>query len=328
LQRGSGGESLLIQKLSTAPVRAFITAGTAGETVPARSDFAVAFAEALNDGLADSNRDGYSTGTELGVYLQSRIGPLGQQTPWFGKIPDPALAQGDFVFRSGRAGPSEPSLPRLASLTVVSSPAGASVYVDGQLEGISPVTLTNLPTGRRRIELRADGFTASQTNVELQSGDSHTISADLKPVQNVGRLTVTSNPEFARITFVDSGRDYQPGMELPQGNYSLRITATDFKSRDVLVKMFESDVSLFVDLAPETARVAQLGERGQRSVSGLPSIPLYGSAPRTPTCFARNTMGASFWWNGPDLYSAQWQAIRVCQMSTPPGAFCQLTSCQ
>jgi hypothetical protein len=84
------------------PVRQFITAGTANQTVPDKSIFCDYFVKGL-EGYADSNNDGLVTGTELGEYLKRKVtedSRLSQtpQTPMLGKIADPQLNQGDFVF--------------------------------------------------------------------------------------------------------------------------------------------------------------------------------------------------------------------------------------
>jgi len=80
------------------PVRQFITAGSAGQTVPAKSTFTPAFVEALQYGKGDLNQDGYVSGTELGLYLQQEVPLYVKQTPQFGKITDYELSRGDFVF--------------------------------------------------------------------------------------------------------------------------------------------------------------------------------------------------------------------------------------
>jgi uncharacterized caspase-like protein len=81
------------------PVRQFITAGGADETVPDRSIFRGQLVEALK-GEADVNRDGYITGTELGEFLQEKVVNYSRnsQHPQYGKIRDPNLDKGDFVF--------------------------------------------------------------------------------------------------------------------------------------------------------------------------------------------------------------------------------------
>ena len=87
-----------ITKLTARPVRQFITAGSAGETVPAKSTFTPAFADAIRYGKGDLDGDGYVTGMELGVHLEAEVSRYVDQTPQFGKIDEYELAQGDFVF--------------------------------------------------------------------------------------------------------------------------------------------------------------------------------------------------------------------------------------
>jgi len=81
------------------PVRQFITSGSANETVPDKSIFREQFIRALN-GEADGNKDGFLTGTELGEFLQSTVVnySYGAQHPQYGKIRNPNLDKGDFVF--------------------------------------------------------------------------------------------------------------------------------------------------------------------------------------------------------------------------------------
>jgi hypothetical protein len=89
----------IINYLSTQSVRQFITAGADNQEVPDESVFRQMFVRGL-EGEADANKDGYITGTELAVYLQEQViyyrGEL--QTPQYGKIRDPKLDRGDFVF--------------------------------------------------------------------------------------------------------------------------------------------------------------------------------------------------------------------------------------
>lgn len=83
------------------PVRQFITSGSADETVPDESVFRQQFISALK-GEADVNRDGFVTGTELGEFLQEKVVNYsrGSQHPQYGKIRNPHLDKGDFVFLS------------------------------------------------------------------------------------------------------------------------------------------------------------------------------------------------------------------------------------
>ena len=68
-------------RMAELPVRQFITAGSAHETVPAQSIFTPVFVDALRYGLGDLTGDGYVTGQELGLYLQNKVPQHTNQTP-------------------------------------------------------------------------------------------------------------------------------------------------------------------------------------------------------------------------------------------------------
>lgn len=99
------------------PVRQFITSGSADETVPDQSIFRRQFIEAL-EGEADSNHDNYVTGTELGMFLQDNVINYSKNTqhPQYGKLRNPNLDKGDFVFALSKAPQPQPTAP-LANAT-------------------------------------------------------------------------------------------------------------------------------------------------------------------------------------------------------------------
>jgi hypothetical protein len=88
------------------PVRQFITAGSAGQEVPDTSEFRRQFVAGLK-GEADLLKDGYITGTELGMFLEQTVASYTRQaqTPRFGKIRDGRLDKGDLVFVSPASPP-------------------------------------------------------------------------------------------------------------------------------------------------------------------------------------------------------------------------------
>lgn len=89
----------IISYKTSQPVRQFITSGSADETVPDESIFRQQFVRAMQ-GEADVNEDNYVTGTELGEFLQTSVVNYSHNTqhPQYGKIRNPNLDKGDFVF--------------------------------------------------------------------------------------------------------------------------------------------------------------------------------------------------------------------------------------
>jgi TPR repeat protein len=120
-----------ISELTAKKVRMFMSAGGAGEPVPARSVFTPSFTRALR-GAADLNRDGFVTGIELGNWVQAQvIGYATRQTPQFGKLRDPEFDEGDVVFAVGATAappPPPPVVPRPSPSGGVTLPPNLLAY--------------------------------------------------------------------------------------------------------------------------------------------------------------------------------------------------------
>ncbi len=88
-----------ISEKSALPVRQYITAGREDEPVPDHSMFKRCLMIGL-EGDADLTGDGYVTGSELGMYLSDRVVNYtrSRQHPQYGKINNPNLDRGDFIF--------------------------------------------------------------------------------------------------------------------------------------------------------------------------------------------------------------------------------------
>jgi hypothetical protein len=88
-----------ITEKSALHVRQYITAGREDESVPDKSMFKRCFLIGLT-GDADLTGDGYITGSELGMYLSDKVVNYShrRQHPQYGKINNPDLDRGDFIF--------------------------------------------------------------------------------------------------------------------------------------------------------------------------------------------------------------------------------------
>ena len=162
------------------PVRQFITAGRANEPVPDRSVFKTAFLDLIDGRAAEPFRDGYITGAELGLYLKNQVPIYNEaQHPQYGKIRDPKLDKGDFVFvlPQRHTSPPQAELPTLATLSVTSTPSGATVYLNGAPIGETPLRAYEIDTGIRRekqieIGLELTGYKSSMKSITLIGGQN------------------------------------------------------------------------------------------------------------------------------------------------------------
>jgi uncharacterized caspase-like protein len=128
-----------ISEKSARPVRQFITAGGAGEQVPDQSVFKVVFLQGIS-GDADLNADGYVTGSELGMHLQEKVVNYtrGGQHPQYGKINNPKLDRGDFIFVPPKA-PAKKMTVKKAPEAVIPQ-TGESGVAEAQDERVASIS--------------------------------------------------------------------------------------------------------------------------------------------------------------------------------------------
>jgi|GEM_PF-1384531 len=229
------------------PVRQFITSGSAEETVPDKSIFREQLVAALT-GEGDTNKDGYVTGTELGEFLYNTVTNYshGAQHPQYGKIRNPKLDKGDFVFplvaTSGAAAATVPSATPSEVKTETPPPppvkfvgnvqvnvnTPAKVFLNEQPVGEArpdqALNYRNAPSGQVKIRVAASGFETQSKNVLVQRSQWTQVVFELVPVKKQASLTLRSNVYDDRVT-VD-GRHYgstRLDLELGPGEHLVRV---------------------------------------------------------------------------------------------------------
>jgi hypothetical protein len=88
------------------------------------------------------------------------------------------------------------------SVSIVSSPAGADVLLDGGYRGRTPITLSGLATGRHQVALDLPGYVRYTDTVEVQNGVMTYLDPVLTATPAVGFVAVVSTPEGA-VVYVD-----------------------------------------------------------------------------------------------------------------------------
>ena len=53
---------------------------------------------------------------------------------------------------------------------MITSPPGASVYIDGDFEGVTPATIPGLAEGKHDIALVLTGYTVLKANIPVEAG--------------------------------------------------------------------------------------------------------------------------------------------------------------
>jgi len=236
-----------ISRATARPVRQYITSGSAGEEVPARSEFARLLVEALEQGSADTSpKDGYITGRELGLYLAREVPNYAEQTPQFGKIRNRALNQGDFVFRApalavvsppkaASPAPAPPPLdlappsPVVGHLQVNVNAPDSKVYIDGRYAGEaspgSPLNQRNLFPGQVTVRVEAEGYAPVTRRAEVVTGKWAQESVRLNRIEQQAWLVVRSNVSHDMVYIGDRavGPTGPEPHTLKPGEYRVRV---------------------------------------------------------------------------------------------------------
>ncbi len=100
------------------------------------------------------------------------------------------------------------------NLQVYSSPAGASVYVDGNYYGTTPATVGNLAAGTHTVSLRLAGYAEYSTTVSISAGSTTAVNPTLSSSPSYGSISVTSTPAGAGI-YLDGTYQGKTGLGQP-----------------------------------------------------------------------------------------------------------------
>jgi formylglycine-generating enzyme required for sulfatase activity len=228
-----------ITQKTTRFVRQFITSGGADEKVPDESIFRKEFITAITSDEADYDKDGFLTGSELGFYLQNKVESYSGNTqhPQFGKIRNPKLDKGDFVFRLPEKGENEAKAP---------SPASSETNPQ-QPEKKPAQQQVNQPKGNEYEEFR------------FQKPDANQPTEHAEASRGTGHLEVTT--EFAGDLWINNSfrqRAMAGGIvlirNLAPGRYQVELKGNNNWKDSVTI---ESDKMAFIKISK--ARLEKTG---------------------------------------------------------------------
>jgi hypothetical protein len=97
-------------------------------------------------------------------------------------VDPPAAAERPAVTqpRQARAAPVDPAVSGAGSLQILSRPSGATVFVDGQTVGRTPMVISNVRSGAHDVRLELTGFRRWATSVQVSPGARARVAASLE----------------------------------------------------------------------------------------------------------------------------------------------------
>lgn len=124
------------------------------------------------------------------------------------------------------------------SLFLDSSPDNATIYIDNNNVGKTPLTLSHIPYGIKQIRFERKDYIPLITSLKVSSPTTRLHkNLVLKKIDNTGSLHIETVPVRASIAFTNPKFIYKHGMKLPDGNYPLTISATGYDDRTIVVSI-------------------------------------------------------------------------------------------
>lgn len=122
------------------------------------------------------------------------------------------------------------------SLSITSSPAGASVNLDGGNKGVTPVTIQHVKAGLHTLILIKTGYQDYSTSITVTDSTTSQVTANLviqepKPSSDSGTLTVRSIPTGANVYLDGSLAGMTPVMipHVTAGTHKVLLTLQDYE---------------------------------------------------------------------------------------------------
>jgi len=144
------------------------------------------------------------------------------------------------------------------SIYINSNPAGATVYINNNLQGQTPLTIGSVPNGNYQIIIQYVGYSDWSQNITL-SNNVQTVNATLTPISTTnGSVSVESDPSNAAVFLNTEYKGKTPiTLNISHGTYRVVIQKTgylDWSNRISVTAGTRTDVNaqLSVDVTDTT----------------------------------------------------------------------------
>jgi probable HAF family extracellular repeat protein len=152
-------------------------------------------------------------------------------------------------------------------LRIESRPAGARVFVAGRAVGVAPLEMNDIAEGNVLVRATLDGYQPAESTVTIRPGIRHEVQLVLTAIAQTSRLTVDTQPQNAEVRLA-GGPAYRPGIELPNGEHRIEVSAPGFAPHRQTVKLERAVERIAIALTPLATAVRDIGP--PQDIGGLP----------------------------------------------------------
>lgn len=139
----------------------------------------------------------------------------------------------------------EPS-PITGKLVISTSPLDAEIIVDGEVRGVTPLTIPNLIIGEHKVVLNRKNHKSEERLVQIEENKATELHVEMS---DMAEMTITSEPSGAAIRLNGQDKGVTPYREvLTSGDYDLRITHSKYRTYEQRVHLDSSSPKLHVKM--------------------------------------------------------------------------------
>jgi predicted secreted protein len=155
--------------------------------------------------------------------------------------------------------------PLTGTISVQSSPAGGTVFIDNASSGTTNVIIPGIPSGPHQVRIEKSGYLNWESSVNVTGGRTSLLKATLKP--NSGSVQVNSNPQGGTIYLDGTAIAISPALltVIPSGNHMVSIKKTGYMpySANVTIKPGEKKfLYALLEKIPKPAHVYNESDNG------------------------------------------------------------------
>jgi len=168
----------------------------------------------------------YTTGTPFNSFTVEKSG----YTPTSGGLTMPASGETRTVYATLNPVPTPVPPVNYGSISVESSPSGASVYFNGNYRGSAPLIISEVWPGTYTIQAEKNGYRTYTTKTSVSSGTRSTVYCPLSPLDTSGSLYILSDPINAKVVLDGLYRGTTPLTlsNLASGTHILELDHTGY----------------------------------------------------------------------------------------------------
>jgi hypothetical protein len=210
------------------------------------------------------------TGTPIRTVTVSKPG----YTTWSGPLTGmPADKEHVAVYATLNPLPTTVPPVQKGAIYSQSNPAGAAIYMNGNLQGYSPITIPNLPPGTYSMKASLSGYTPDTQLINVYTGQTAAYYPNLRQSppapRSTGTVSVTSSPNAALI-YVDGNYQGKAPLTITlyPGSHSFRLSLPGYND-------YTASVYVSANTNQKLNAVLNTAVFGTVSISSMPGATVW-----------------------------------------------------